>query len=248
MANKKDYLKWKKYGGGKTPGTTPVPKDLPKYIEPVAKNVVVDVGCGWGRISHWLYFNGYSVIGTDINEKEISEAERVLKKDADDKDHTISFQVDDIAKKINLPKNLVDAVVVNAVFVALTNIKQRQKAISEIFRILKPRGVLYLAEFGRTSNKDYPLDYRKHSLITGEEGTIVAFKPELKITFKEKADKEIRALGKPENINYFAHHFEEDEIRELIKDFEILKFRKEIFVSRSGNKVNGYVIYAKKPS
>jgi ubiquinone/menaquinone biosynthesis C-methylase UbiE len=242
-----NYTAWNKFSEGKTPGTTPLPVKLVNYISPSAEKVIVDLGCGWGRVSTWLYLQGYSVIGTDINPNEIAQAKQDLKKLPIRKNsNTINFQTDDVSSHITLPDSCADAVTVNGVLLAMTTPSSRHGLMSEIFRILKPNGILYLAEFAQTTTVEYPADYRKHALITGEYGTVVAFKPQLHISFKGKSDPEVIALGKPENIDYFSHHYSESEIKALLSQFTLLEFTKDEFVTRSGKKINGFVIYARK--
>jgi len=241
------YTSWEKFSEGKTPGTTPLPDRIINYIPPTADKLIVDVGCGWGRVAVWLYLQGYSVIGTDINKNEVEKARQdVGKLSQGTNGNTISFQVDDASKHIALPDGNADGVTVNGVFLAMTKTDERTGLISEIYRILKSGGILYLAEFAQTSDEDYKVDYRKHALITGEYGTIVAFKQGLNISFKEKTDEEIKALGRPENIDYFSHHYSEEEIRGLLSKFKILELSKEKFTTRSGKRINGFVIYARK--
>lgn len=251
--NSKNYFLWKLFSKGKTPGTTPLPEKIGQYLPPSADKLVADVGCGWGRGTIWLYLKGYSVIGTDINEKEIKEARKNAAKiksnktKSDKRKNTIGFQVDDAAKKINLPKEKADAVTLNGVLLAMLSQKQRKGLINEVFRILKPGGILYVAEFGQTHDEEYPISYCKHALISGEYGTVVSFKKGLKnIAFAGKSNAEIKALGKPENIEYFSHHYTKKELRGLLANFKILQFNKEKFVTRSGRRINGFVIYARK--
>lgn len=243
-----DYSAWKIFSEGKTPGTTPLPEKFSEYLNPSSDKLVVDVGCGWGRVSVWLYLQGYSVVGTDINDKEIERArvaaKRIIKPGAK---NTLNFQVDDSSKHIELGNGVADGVAVNGMFLAMTTPESRIGLASEILRILKPGGILSVAEFAQTSDEEYKIDYRKHALITNEYGTVVGFKKDLGITFKDKSDEEIKALGKPENIDYFSHHYTEDELREILSNFEILELNKEKFTTRSGKHINGFVIYAKKP-
>ncbi|MBM4401752.1 MAG: class I SAM-dependent methyltransferase [Candidatus Cloacimonetes bacterium] len=236
---------WLRFTEGTTPASTPMP-DLRPYIAPSPKKVIVDVGCGWGRVAGQLYLEGYSVIGTDINEKEIEYAKEKAKTlIIPNRQNTLEYQVDDATKHINFSSESADGVVLNAVLTAIIPKEDRHGIIREIQRILKPGGILSIAEFGQTTTKEYPLDYRKHALVTDEYGTIVAFKDKTK-NFKDLSDDDIRAL-KREEIEYFAHHYTEEELRDLLADFEILKFEKKEFKTRSGKPINGFEIIARKP-
>ncbi|OGM24915.1 hypothetical protein A3D00_00240 [Candidatus Woesebacteria bacterium RIFCSPHIGHO2_02_FULL_38_9] len=239
-----DYSAWNKFSEGKTPATTPLPIKINKYLMPSRKELIVDVGCGWGRVTTWLYLMGYRVVGTDINKKEIEKAKKDAKKlIIKGREKEISFQVDDASEHIKLPSNSADGVVVNGVLLAMTTVKDRKSFVSEIHRILKPEGIIYLAEFAQTPDI---YNYRKHALITRETGTVVGFKHELKITFKDKTDEGIKALGKPKNIDYFAHHYTKKELEKLLVRFQILEFNKVKFITRSGIITDGFVIYGRK--
>ena len=235
---------WLKFTEGTTPASTP-PPNLRPYIKPSPNKIVLDVGCGWGRVAGQLYLEGYSVVGTDINPREIEYARKKAQEIfSPNKPNTLRYQVDDATKNIALPDKSVDGAVLNAVLTAVIPRKDRRSMIREIRRVLKPGGILLIAEFGQTTTEEYPVDYRKHALVTGEHGTIVAFKDKSK-TFRGLSDDNIRAL-KEEDIEYFAHHYTEKELRNLLADFEILKFRKEQFKTRSGKPINGFMITTRK--
>jgi len=235
---------WLRFTEGTTPASTP-PPNLKPYIEPSPNKVILDVGCGWGRVAGQLYLEGYSVIGTDINPTEVEYARKKAQEIiSPDKPNTLRYQTDDATKYIDLPDESVDGVVLNAVLTAIIPQKDRRSMIEEIRRVLRPDGILSIAEFGQTTTAEYLADYRRHALVTGEYGTIVAFKDKSK-TFRGLNDDDIRAL-KDEEIEYFAHHYTEEELRNLLANFKILEFKKEQFRTRSGKPINGFVVIARK--
>jgi ubiquinone/menaquinone biosynthesis C-methylase UbiE len=100
-----------------------------KYLEKISTRHIVEIGAGTG---HWTSFfaeKGYCVTAMDVSDKMIEVA---LSKDIPD---SVFFRGDAI--NLPFPDNSVDAVV------AVTSIEfvpDRNKAIEEIKRILKPDG------------------------------------------------------------------------------------------------------------
>ena len=242
-----DYTAWEKFSEGETPGTTPLPEDYSTYLKPSPDTTVLDVGCGWGRGAAWLYIQGYSVIASDINASEVENAKTRFAKIIKEVDkNTATFSVDDASKKIDLPDISVDGVTVNGVLLAFTTPEQRKGFMNEIHRVLKPGGVVYLAEFSQNPHPEYKVNYDRHALITEEYGTIVSFNPGSGIIFKDKTDDELLALRGSKDINYYAHHYSEEELRNLLVEFDIESFEEQVFTTRSGAHINGFVVYARK--
>lgn len=241
-----NYSAWKNFTSGKTPATTPLPNKLPKYLTPSPDKLIIDIGCGWGRVAVYLYQLGYSVIGTDINRSEIEKAKNDSQKLLDNNpQHQLKFRVDDATKSINLPEASADAVILNGVLLTMIQPQDRQNLISKTYRLLKPGGILFIAEFEQSSDPTYPINYQRHALITKEVGTIVSFKDK-NTTFKGKTDDEVKALAKPANIAYFSHHYSEKELQTLLKKYKILEFKRELFTTGSNKQKQGVIIYAIK--
>ena len=106
----------------------------------------------------------------------------------------------------------------------------RNKIIQEVYRVLKPEGHLYIVDFGQTWHSDiYRERYLKDFPITKEEGSFLVYN-------KDTGETE-----------YIAHHYTEKELIFLLVNngFKVDYFETKEFVSRSGNKVNGFVIISK---
>ncbi|MPN00728.1 hypothetical protein SDC9_147924 [bioreactor metagenome] len=104
--------------------------------------------------------------------------------------------------------------------------------IAEAFRVLKSGGYLYLVEFAQNWHlQPYRERYLQDFPLTKEEGSFLARTPE---------------TGR---VEFIAHHFTEKELVFLLVDsgFEIDYFRVEELRTRTGNKILGFVIVAKKP-
>ena len=109
---------------------------IEKFVPKTAR--ILELGCGAGRIAHGLCALGYTdILATDFSENMVRAAQSLGRKYAD----SAAFAVCD-ATEINLPDESFDAVIFG--FNGLMQIpksKNRQKALAEIFRVLKPDGV-----------------------------------------------------------------------------------------------------------
>ncbi len=115
---------------------------------------ILELGCGAGRISYGLCGLGYSdVTATDFSENMVCAASSLFEKHS----YKVKAKVCD-ATKICFPSESFDVVVFG--FNGLMQIpkqKNRQRAISEIYRVLKPDGVFIFTTHERDvkENADY---------------------------------------------------------------------------------------------
>jgi len=96
--------------------------DSPKFI--------LDIGCGYGRDSNYLFKKGHPVIGVDTSEEALKLAKQINKK--------IDFRLGDIAS-LNFPSNYFDVVFGNFVIHDFSKLN-RIKIIGESYRVLKKHG------------------------------------------------------------------------------------------------------------
>lgn len=114
-----------------------------------AESAVLDLGCGAGRTTSHIFENGCKVVGVDISETLIARA----KKDYPE----IDFRVMD-ARKMDFKDGVFDAVFFSFNGIDnLLSLTEREKAISEIRRVLKPGGYFIYSSHNslalpRTSN------------------------------------------------------------------------------------------------
>ncbi len=118
--------------------TTPLQtEEFQKYID--QQDIVLDVGCGYGRALNLLYQNGYhNLIGMDFSEGMIGRGRstypyldlRVMK-----------------PGNIALADSSVDAVILFAVLTCIVSNEEQKALIREIRRVLKPGGILYVNDF-----------------------------------------------------------------------------------------------------
>ncbi len=109
-----------------------------------AKARILDYGCGYGRVSASLYERGYkNIVGYDTSDQMVKRGKSQY-----------PFLTLTLYERI-LPEadNSFDAIICCAVLTCLPSSKQQQQAVADLYRVLKPGGLLYLAEFSRTSNE-----------------------------------------------------------------------------------------------
>lgn len=109
---------------------------LSEYIN-LKKSVILDLGCGSGVISHYLGKNYPRVYGADVVD------ERILK------DHYKFCLLN--KKRLPYKSNTFDLVIANYVF---EHEKNKTSFLSEIKRVLKPKGICYLS----TCNRFFPIE------------------------------------------------------------------------------------------
>ncbi|KXF81914.1 class I SAM-dependent methyltransferase [Enterovibrio coralii] len=100
---------------------------------------VLDFGCGYGRVTHQIVELGYSnVIGVDSSKEMISRglSEYPLL--------DLRYLSSDV---LPFSDNEFDSIVTCAVFTCIPEQNTREKVLRELRRVLKPNGVIYLAEF-----------------------------------------------------------------------------------------------------
>jgi ubiquinone/menaquinone biosynthesis C-methylase UbiE len=124
-------------------------KKLAKWLNLKPGMMVADIGCGLGYLgwTYWKYFgNNGSYTGVDLSEKLIKEAKDISEEWANG--GKAYFQTGD-AYKLDLKDNSFDAVMCQTLLMHLEN---PEKAISEMFRILKPSGTILCKEPDNYSN------------------------------------------------------------------------------------------------
>lgn len=110
------------------------------FFELVPKNAkILDFGCGYGRVSNQLSQGGYfNIIGIDSS---LAMIERGLKQFPE-----LDLRYCD-SSVLPFPSNYFDSVILCAVLTCISKFEIRQNIINEIYRVLKPKGIVYLSEF-----------------------------------------------------------------------------------------------------
>ncbi|AKB74290.1 SAM-dependent methyltransferase [Methanosarcina lacustris Z-7289] len=221
---------WEMVPGKNIPSSLELYPVIHSYLQEGYK--ILDVGCGFGKISLQLASLGYSITGIDINTEAVKLSKAAAKSlDPDKKiEGRAEFYVGG-ASDLPFHDSSFDFAVMQAFLTSVPDSQERAGIIKEAFRVLKPESYLYLVEFGQNWHlKLYRKRYLQDFPVTKEEGSFLSHNAE---------------TGE---VEYIAHHFSEKELVFLLVDcgFEIDYFRVEELKTRTGNKINGFVIVAKK--
>ncbi|WP_310602051.1 class I SAM-dependent methyltransferase [Anaerosporobacter sp.] len=213
----KDY--WNDISSNKEFTTPFQSKEFKKYVS--VENRILDVGCGYGRTLNELYEQGYrNLAGIDFAEGMIVRGNELYP--------YLDLQVQ-TSSKIDLPDQSVDAVILFAVLTCISNSKDQQNLVSEICRVLKPNGILYVNDFLLNTDsrniKRYEDYVRKH-------------------VADEVQAREYGVFEIPEG-GVFRHH-DENWLNKLFVSFEEQEYGKLIFPTMNGHESNGFYYIGKK--
>jgi demethylmenaquinone methyltransferase / 2-methoxy-6-polyprenyl-1,4-benzoquinol methylase len=113
-------------------------KRLIAIIKQTEGKKVLDLACGTGEVSRGLAKNGIEVVGLDLSSEMIKIARNKTNKSLD-----IKYSLGE-ADSIPFPDGTFDAV---TIAFGIRNFDNREKCIEEIFRVIKPNGMLAILEF-----------------------------------------------------------------------------------------------------
>jgi ubiquinone/menaquinone biosynthesis C-methylase UbiE len=221
---------WKKVPGEDIPSSLELYPVIYDYLEEGSK--IIDIGCGFGKISLKLASLGYSVTGIDINSEAISLSKAAGENLMLDEKmaEKVEFEVGS-ASELPFSGETFDLAVMQAFLTSVAETQERIKIMKEACRVLKPGAYLYIVEFGQNWHlKLYRNRYLQDFPLTKEEGSFLVKNPETGV------------------VEYTAHHFSEKELVFLLLNcgFDIDYFRVEELKTRTGNIIYGFVIVAKK--
>lgn len=175
----KDY--WDSVSEGKE-FTTPFLADVfKKYVK--NEDIILDVGCGYGRILKELKSYGFkNLIGCDFSEKMIERGKRELP--------GVDFLVRR-SDRIEMEDSSVDAVILMGVLTCIVNDDEQRLLIEEIRRVLKPNGILYINDF--LLNTD-DRNKERYDRFVDELGVYGAFKLPEGATLRHHSEQWINEL------------------------------------------------------
>ena len=133
--------------------TTPFQIDeFSKYVD--KKGKILDIGCGYGRTLNELYNVGYkNLIGIDFSEGMIKRAK--------EKYHNIDFYVKN-GEKLDIKDSSIDGVILLGVLTCIVSGDKQKELINEIYRVLKPGGIIYINDFLLNEDKRNKERYEKY--------------------------------------------------------------------------------------
>jgi len=146
-------------------------EQLGRWVSPTDR--ILDYGCGYGRALGLLYANGYTnLIGVDPAPAMIDAARQNFP--------AISFDILNDDQRVQLPDVSVDGVLLLSVLTCVATNEGQRAIISEITRVLRPGGVLYISDmFLQTDSRNverYVRDEKKYGIygiFDLREGVIV---------------------------------------------------------------------------
>jgi len=146
-------------------------EQLGRWVSPTDR--ILDYGCGYGRALGLLYANGYTnLIGVDPAPAMIDAARQNFP--------AISFDILNDYQRVQLPDGSVDGVLLLSVLTCVATNEGQRAIISEITRVLRPGGVLYISDmFLQTDSRNverYVRDEKKYGIygiFDLREGVIV---------------------------------------------------------------------------
>ena len=123
-------------------------KALKRVLDPT--DLILDLGCGWGRVTCVLAAEGYHVSGVDLSENLIIYAQ----KQATTLGLNIQFKIGSMFG-IRYPDESFDKIVcLWGAFNHMLNPGDQISALNEMHRVLKPGGLAFI-EFGNGESKRY---------------------------------------------------------------------------------------------
>jgi len=102
-----------------------------------SSETILDAGCGSGRNLHWFYHNNFEIFGIDQNEPQIED---MKKKYFKQKDH---FSISSL-ESMNFENEFFNHIICNAVLHFAKDKAHFIMMFSELFRVLKPKGSLFI--------------------------------------------------------------------------------------------------------
>ena len=187
-------------------------ENFAKYIKKDSR--ILDVGCGYGRTLDELYQNGYqNLVGIDFSSGMIKRGKRQFP--------YLDLRIKE-NDKISLPDASVDAVILFAVLTCIRTDEEQEQLVSEIKRVLKPQGILYVNDFLLNTDERNLSRYEQFKDIYGVYGVF-----EL-----------------PEGA--VCRHHDETWIRQLLKDFSGLEYSYVTRTTMNGHKSNGFYFLGKR--
>ena len=184
-----------------------------QYIPLSAK--ILDFGCGYGRTLFNLYKAGYTnAVGIDLSENMINRGKSM---------HPYLNLSIYSGERLPFDDNSFDAIIGLAIFTCIPISSRQEQTMSELFRILKPGGYIYLNDF----------------LLTKDQRNLTRYE-----IYQEKYHT--YGIFELPSGGVFRHHSLEY-FTKLVEKFTTIISTTEIFKTMNGNRTNGIFFLGQKP-
>ena len=170
---------------------------------------ILDLGCGNGHISKYLFEKGYRVSAIDIN----NDAIRLNK----ERYPNIHFVCSDIKKELPFQNGTFDAITISFVLTSFIDEKERNSLLNEIERVLKPGGFVWLRE--PLVSPDYALRYEISKPILSKEYSFFVYS-EKNLSHAVTTTAELQKTIENKQTDRIAHHYTENELDSVFNSFQ----------------------------
>jgi SAM-dependent methyltransferase len=175
---------------------------------------ILDVGCGYGRTLDAFYkLNYHDLTGIDYSQKMIDRGKLQYP--------YINFQIME-NNEIPYHDNTFDCVILFAVLTCIIGNREQEKIISEIHRVLKSKGIIYISDYLLNTDQRNIDRYEKYKDKYENYGTF-----------------EIEGTG-------IVRHLNNTWIKQLITSFKKINYVEVIHTTMNGNKANGFYFIGQK--
>lgn len=185
---------------------------IAKLFKKYGVRKVLDLGCGTGRHTIYLAKNNFDVYGIDIAKEGVKITKEWLKKER----LRANLKIVSIYEKLPYQDNFFDTVIsTNAIHHG--KIENIRKAIREIKRVLKPKGLIFITVRKRKFRRFYP------------KSTIIEKYGKQKVRYKVIGTRTYAPIEGGEK-GLIHHLFNKKLIRKEFNDFKI----RDIWVDSEG--------------
>ncbi|MDR2397126.1 MAG: class I SAM-dependent methyltransferase [Spirochaetaceae bacterium] len=131
-----------------------------KYVPQSA--AILDMGCGYGRILQELYLQGYqNTLGVDFSENMIARGRALYP----------HLRFEPLSPGgLGYAENSFDAVLLVAVLTCITGDDAQRAVLGEVYRVLKPRGIVYINDFLLNEDERNTARYQAYESLYGMYG------------------------------------------------------------------------------
>lgn len=183
-----------------------------KYVSKEMK--VLDFGCGYGRILNDLFQYGYKdLVGIDSSQGMINRGLR-------------QYPYLNLIKMCNsvipFPDDTFHAVILISVLTCIPENEKQAQLITEVLRVLKRGGILYIHDCMLNQDRRNIERYNKYKEKYGEYGVFQL----------------------PEGV--VVRHYSKEHLIEITKEFDQIIFEKSTHTTMNGNKTNGFCFIGRK--